>query len=122
MIHGVVVGLQARMSIILRLKERSDVEIECVVDTGFEGFLTLPLRVIAELSLPYAGQIDANLADSSNVSTEVYWVTVLWSEIEREIAVLGMGHRPLIGTALLEDYHLSIDFCDGGVILVDDIL
>jgi clan AA aspartic protease len=122
LIHGVVVGLQARMSIILRLTERSDVEIECVVDTGFEGFLTLPLAVIAELRLPYAGRIDANLADSSNVSTEVYWVTVLWSGIEREIAVLGMGHRPLVGTALLEDHHLSIDFCDGGVVLVDDIL
>jgi hypothetical protein len=43
-------------------------------------------------------------------------------EVERGIAVLGMGRRPLIGTALLEDYHLSIDFCDGGTVLVDDIL
>lgn len=37
-------------------------------------------------------------------------------------AVLGMGRRPLIGTALLEDYHLNIDFCDGGTVLIDDIL
>jgi len=121
-IHGVVVGLQARMGIILCLPERSDVEIECVIDTGFEGFLTLPLAVITELNLAYAGRIDANLADNSNVSTDVYWATILWNGVEREIAVLGMGHRPLIGTALLEDYHLSIDFCDGGTVLVDDIL
>jgi hypothetical protein len=33
-----------------------------------------------------------------------------------------MGRRPLIGTALLEDYHLSIDFCEGGTVLVDEIL
>ena len=42
--------------------------------------------------------------------------------MEREIAILAMGTRPLIGTALLEDYHLSIDFCNGGTVLVDDIL
>jgi clan AA aspartic protease len=119
--HGVVIGLQARMSVIL-CGESSNVEIECVVDTGFEGFLTLPLTVIAELSLSYAGRIDANLADGSNVSTEVYWTEILWSGINREIAVLAMGSRPLMGTALLEDHHLSIDFCDGGVVLVDDIL
>jgi clan AA aspartic protease len=119
--HGVVIGLQARMNIILH-GESSNVEIECVVDTGFEGFLTLPLTVIAELNLPFAGRIDANLADGSNVSTEVYWTTILWSGMNREIAVLGMGTRPLIGTALLEDHHLSIDFCEGGVVLVDGIL
>ncbi len=33
-----------------------------------------------------------------------------------------IGRRPLIGTALLEDYHLSIDFCEGGTVLVDEIL
>ena len=37
MIHGTVVGLQARMSVILRPPGRSDVEIEFVVDTGFEA-------------------------------------------------------------------------------------
>jgi clan AA aspartic protease len=121
-IHGVVVGRQARMELLFCLPGGSELAIECVVDTGFEGFLTLPLTVVAELNLPYAGRIDASLADSSNVSTEVYWATILWGGVEREITVLGLGHRPLIGTALLEDHHLSIDFCDGGTVLVDDIL
>lgn len=122
MIHGSVIGLQARMSVILCPPERSDLEIECVVDTGFEGFLTLPSAVIAELKLPYAARIDANLADSSSVSTNVYFATIIWNGVKRDIAVLEMGHCPLIGTALLEDLHLSIDFCDGGTVLVDDIL
>jgi hypothetical protein len=42
--------------------------------------------------------------------------------VERDIAVLVMGRRPLVGTALLKDYHLGIDFCEGGTVLVDDIL
>jgi hypothetical protein len=33
-----------------------------------------------------------------------------------------MGRRPQIGTALLQDYHLGIDFCDGGTVIVDEML
>ncbi|WP_338044508.1 hypothetical protein [Nostoc edaphicum] len=41
---------------------------------------------------------------------------------EREVIVLAMGRRPLLGTALLADYHLSIDFYEGGTVLLDEIL
>lgn len=122
MIHGTVVGLQARIAVIFRLPGRSDVEIECVVDTGFEGFLTLPPATIADFGLPYLAEINAKLANNSSVMTDVYLATIAWSGVERNIAVLAMGSRPLIGTALLEDYHLSIDFCEGGTVLVDNIL
>jgi len=121
-IHGTVVGLQAHIGVILCLPELSNIEIDCIVDTGFEGFLTLPSAVISKLGLQYIARIDANLADNSNVAVNVYLATILWNGVEREVAVLGMGRRPLIGTALLEDYHLSIDFYDGGTVLVDDIL
>lgn len=38
MIHGTVVGLQAVISMIICPARGAEVEIECVVDTGFEGF------------------------------------------------------------------------------------
>ncbi len=41
--HGIVVGLQARMRVVLHSIEGSEIEIECVVDTGFEGFLTIAM-------------------------------------------------------------------------------
>lgn len=110
------------MSLIILPPEGSSVEIECVIDTGFEGFLTLPSSVIAALGLPYLININANLANNSSVETDVYLATVVWNGVERNIAALAMGRRPLIGTALLEDYHLSIDFCEGGTVLVDEIL
>ncbi|GET41330.1 hypothetical protein MiSe_61420 [Microseira wollei NIES-4236] len=121
--QGTVVGFQARIGVIFRVPGQEDLlEIECVVDTGFEGFLTLPSAAIAQLGLPYLAQINANLADNSNVATDVYLATVVWNGVARDIAVLAMGRRPLIGTALLQDYHLSIDFCEGGTVLIDDIL
>ena len=122
MISGRVVGLQARLNVLVRIPGNAAIEIECVVDTGFEGFLTLPPAAISKLELPYLARIDANLADNSSVATNVYLATIFWNGMEREIAILAMGTRPLIGTALLEDYHLSIDFCNGGTVLVDDIL
>ncbi|BCL39847.1 clan AA aspartic protease [Nostoc sp. MS1] len=120
--HGIVVGLQARISVVLRSSEGSEIEVECVVDTGFEGFLTLPPTVVADLGLIYIASIRANLADNSHILTNVHQVTIIWNSLEREIPVLAMGRRPLIGTALLEDYHLSIDFCEGGTVLIDEIL
>lgn len=122
MINGTVVGLQAQMGVILCLPGNLNLEIKCVIDTGFEGFLTLPPAAIAQLSLTYVARINANLADNSNVATNVYSVTILWNSVERDVPVLAMGRRPLVGTALLQDYHLSIDFCEGGTVLVDEIL
>jgi clan AA aspartic protease len=121
-IHGSVVGLQARVNIVLRPPGRSNVEIECVIDTGFEGTLTLPPDVVAALGLPYVTRIRANLADDSNVMTRLYLARIIWHGIEREVIVLAMGRRPLIGTALMEDYHLSVDFYESGSVLIDEIL
>lgn len=92
------------------------------MDTGFEGFLTLPPAVVTDLGLPYVAPIDANLADNSRIVTNVHQGIVFWNGVQRVIPVLAMGRRPLIGTALLEDYHLSVDFCEGGTVLVDEIL
>lgn len=110
------------MSVLVRPEESLDIEIEFVIDTGFEGFLTLPPESIEELGLPYIAKIQANLADNSRVATNVYAIKIVWNGVERDVVVLAMGRHPLIGTALLEDYHLSIDFYDGGTVLVDEVL
>jgi clan AA aspartic protease len=76
-INGSVVGLQALIGIILYPPGRAAVEIECVVDTGFEGFLTLPPDVVLDLGLPYVAPLDANLADNSRIVTNVHQGIIL---------------------------------------------
>jgi clan AA aspartic protease len=120
-IHGSVVGLQAEVTITLRLPGQRTVEIECVVDTGFAGALTLPPATIAALELPFVIRMSANLADDSNVMTPIHQATVIWHGGDRDIAVLAMGRRPLLGTALLEDSNLNIDFYEGGMVVVDEL-
>jgi clan AA aspartic protease len=120
-IHGTVVGLQAQVNITLRLPRHQSVEIECVVDTGFAGALTLPTDVVITLGLPFVIRMNANLADDSNVLTSIHQATIIWHGVERNIAVLAMGRRPLLGTALLEDSNLNIDFYEGGTVIVDEL-
>jgi clan AA aspartic protease len=115
-INGTVVGLQAQIGVIFCLPGSPSLEIKCVVDTGFEGFLTLPPAAVTTLGLSYVTRINANLADNSNIATDVYLATILWNGTERDVSVLAMGRRPLLGTALLKDYHLGIDFREGGIV------
>jgi clan AA aspartic protease len=120
-IYGTVVGLQALVSLTLRLPDQQLLEIECVVDTGFAGALTLPPNVVADLNLPFLIWMNANLADDSSVMTPIYQATIIWHGIERNIAVLAMGCRPLLGTDMLEDSNLNIDFYEGGTVVIDEI-
>ena len=123
MIQGNVVGLQAQIGVLFCLPDRSQIlEIKCVVDTGFEGFLTLPPAAVAQLQLSYLINLNANLADNSSVQTDVHLATILWNGVEKNVAVLAMGCRPLIGTALLQNYHLGIDFRDGGTVMIDEMM
>jgi clan AA aspartic protease len=120
-IHGSVVGLQAQVNVILRLPDQRSVEIECVVDTGFAGALTLPPKMVADFDLPFVIRMNANLADDSNVMTSIHQAVIIWHGVERHIPVLAMGRRPLLGTALLEDSNLTVDFYEGGTVVVDEL-
>ena len=53
-------------------------EIDAVIDTGFNGFLTLPPELVAELSLPLEGIGRATLGDGSEATFPFYDVGVLW--------------------------------------------
>ncbi len=121
MIEGRVVGLQPRVDLIVRLPRRPDLRIECVIDTGFEGALTLPPAAVAALGLPYRTELTANLADDTGIHVDVYVATVLWNGREREVAVLALGQQPLVGTALLSGHHLGVDFTEGGAVRVETL-
>ena len=64
MIRGRVAGHEAEVDVILRPPDRPDIAITFVVDTGFEGALSLPPAVVDALRLPYFTRLDANLADN----------------------------------------------------------
>lgn len=121
MIRGRVEGLHALIGVTLRVPDRGDLSIECVIDTGFEGAITLPLAAVTALGLPFITELTANLADGTDVRTDVHVATILWAGVEQEIAVLALGQRPLVGTTLLHGHHVGIDFVDGGSVEIGPV-
>ncbi len=119
MINGIVFGRQPQIKVVLRTVDYPDLEIGCVIDTGFEGALTLPMLVVEKLKLPYVARINVNLANDENFVTSVHRATIIWDDAELDVPVLAMGRRPLVGTLLLATYNLNIDFYDGGIVSID---
>ena len=93
-------------------------EIEAVVDTGYQGFLTLPAAVVAELALPFSHTSQLILADDTMVSLPVHEVAVLWDGQPRDIDADVAGSTPLIGMLLLDGYNLNMDVKVGGKVAI----
>lgn len=93
-------------------------DIEAVVDTGFNGFLTLPTALVTELGLPFVSIGRATLADGNEIAYDVYGVAVLWNGqpiyVEADIA----DTTPLVGMALLDAHILYVEVQGGGRVLI----
>jgi clan AA aspartic protease len=116
MMTGHVVQRHALLPVTFRLPNQRDIAIEFVVDTGFSGALTLPLAAVQAMQLTYEEDILANVATDEEVQTPVYAATILWDGSERDVRVLAIGKRPLLGTALLHSHELLVQFADNGLV------
>ena len=117
-ITGKVVDRRATLPVVFRLPGLADVQIECVVDTGFSGVITLPAAAIIAMGLTYLEDRHINLANDTDIVLPVYVGNIIWHGVERSIRVLASGRQPLIGVALLFDNLLGIDFVDAGIVTV----
>jgi clan AA aspartic protease len=93
--------------------------VDAVLDTGFNGFLTLPSHVVRTLRLPFVGHRRATLGDGSIAVLDLYLATVLWHEQEREVLVLQADGGPLVGMALLYGSRVVLHIVDDGDVLIE---
>ena len=93
--------------------------IDAVIDTGFNGFLTLPSSIITALDLSWNASDIVTLGDGSETFFDLYSVTVFWDGQYREIDVAESETDPLIGMSLLYKYGLRIDVNEGGIVRVE---
>lgn len=63
------------------------IQIDTVVDTGFDGWLTLPAEIIRTLELEYRNQSRAILADGREIQFGVYHAFLEWDGAKRRIVV-----------------------------------
>ncbi len=94
-------------------------DIEAVVDTGFNRFLTLPPPTVSALDLAPRGTSTATLADGREQSFDVYEVVVLWDGRPRRISIEEADTIPLVGMGLLHGYKLQMEVRSGGRVLIE---
>lgn len=93
-------------------------EVTAVIDTGYNGSLSLPLAMITSLSLPPLVSRWVTLGDGSRRILDYYEAEVVWDGQKRIIPVLCVEGDPLIGTALLKGYKMEADFVIGGLVRI----
>jgi clan AA aspartic protease len=119
MIRGVVNRhREALIPLIVRNRTGQEVQIEAIVDTGFNGSLTLPVATIASLSLPWRNHGQATLANGSVEIFDIYAAIVVWDGLPRHVLVEEAATDPLVGMALLDGYDLLVEVVDGGSVAI----
>ena len=82
-----------------------------VIDTGFNGTLSLPDPLIRRLGLRWIGHESYEIAAGDVVWEKVFVGRIRWFGRIQEVDVLASHAKDiLIGTRLLEDHRLIIDF------------
>jgi clan AA aspartic protease len=126
MIMGVVVphkegGFEVTIEILVRGPTGKEKHHEAVLDTGFNGFLTLPAETISSLALPYLGTTKGIQADGKMGKWDVFEATVLWDGQERSVPVLASEGGALVGMAMVADYCVNFEVRDGGSVTMETL-
>jgi clan AA aspartic protease len=120
-ISGLVTNRHAVVTLTFFLPNGSSIPIEFVIDTGFSGFLCLPPEAVSLMRLPFIHEVPANLADNSETLLSIHEADILWNGEERRVLIAATGRTPLLGTALLNQQELVIQFTEGGLVTIDEL-
>jgi clan AA aspartic protease len=120
MIYGVVnLRREATIPLVVGNSSGQREVIDTVIDTGFDGFLSLPSEIILRLGFPWTISNPATLGDGSEVLFDFYAGTVIWDGQYRKIDIAESDTEPLLGMALLYGYRLQVDAIEGGSVKIE---
>lgn len=120
MMHGVVNSRrEATFPLVVGNLDGQRQFINTVIDTGFDGFLSLPAETIALLGLSWTISNPATLGDGSEVLFDFYTGTVIWDGRYRTIDIAESETEPLPGMAMLYGYRLQVDNVEGGIVKIE---
>jgi clan AA aspartic protease len=95
--------------------------VKVIIDTGFNGYLTLPSQMVSALRLSFVGHRRGTLADGTITRLDVFLAVVDWHGRPKEVLILQAEGKPLTGMSLLEGSRLILDIVDGGDVMIDEL-
>jgi clan AA aspartic protease len=87
---------------------------DAIVDTGFNGWLSLPPDLIVELNLKWKRRGRAILGDGTECVFNVYEAVLVWDGNMLTIPIDEADSEPLVGMSLMEGYQLTVQVFEGG--------
>ncbi|MGD9857496.1 MAG: clan AA aspartic protease [Planctomycetaceae bacterium] len=95
--------------------------VDALIDTGFNGALSLPSALISDLQLPWRQTGWAVLADDSRILVDLFEASVEWHGAERRVYVDEGCSTALLGMSLLEGSHLRINVVEAGRLAIEEL-
>jgi clan AA aspartic protease len=92
-----------------------------VIDTGFTGYATLPMALLAALGATWLYRQEGILADGSIQLFDVYAVTIIWDGQPRTVETEAIDSDPLVGMSLLHNHELRIQVATGGLVVIEEM-
>lgn len=89
------------------------INLDAVVDTGFNGWLTLSAHKIAALGLRFREEGRYVLAYGSETVSRLFEAEAEWLGGWRPFLILEMEGGPLLGMAAMRGSYLGIEVMDG---------
>lgn len=108
------------VSVEIHREHLSPTAVEAVLDTGFNGYIALPLSVIRASNGQAGGTRRVELGDGNLVDLDVYFVHVSWHGHSREVLALHAETTPLIGMSLLWGSRVQFDCNESGLVTIDE--
>jgi clan AA aspartic protease len=87
---------------------------DAIVDTGFNGWLSLPPALIVQLNLEWKRRGRVILGDGSECVFNVYEAVLVWDGDFLTIPIDEADSEPLVGMSLMEGYQLIVQVFEGG--------
>ena len=119
MIAGVFSDREARVPLVVVGPSGQEQGVAAIVDTGFSGYLTLPVSVIEALELPWLGRGRALVGDGSRQAFDLYAATVVWDDEPLPVQVASTETEPLLGIGMMYGHELRIQVVEDGAVSIE---
>ena len=103
------------------VSERGTVEVDFIVDTGFNGDIALPESLLVKLGLYPSSTHYVELAGGFRQRCFSYQIIVNWEDEERLVEALTLDGNPLIGNSLWSGAVLQAENMLNGEVLLESL-
>ena len=97
------------------------ITVDFVLDTGFNGGLALPRRILQRLDVREWDATTHQVAGGEIITTQTFTLEMMWLGRVRTVEVIALEGNALLGTGLLLGTQITIDAVAGGEVIIETL-